>query len=147
MSMAPSRHHEGSQKSMLESLPRRRIRLHHDPHVPPHILSHLTRVIPPDRSGLWCAARMPLATFVCHSVHGMKKRRKSCADTTTRRSTKRPLFCPRGSAPPLIPSRRNKLCFLVYKSFMISIVLFCRFNKIHLHSLKMKIANFDRDQA
>jgi hypothetical protein len=58
--------------------------------------------------GSWSAAKIPPVMFRPLFVPGMKRRKKSCADITTKRSTKHPLSFPLGPAPPLELSRRIK---------------------------------------
>ncbi|KIV97879.1 spermidine synthase [Exophiala mesophila] len=48
----------------------------------------------PARLDSWFVARTPLATSRSLSAHGPPRRKRSCADTTTRRSTKPASSCP-----------------------------------------------------
>jgi hypothetical protein len=99
MPMAPSRHHERSQKGMSKRVPYRRICIHHNPHVhSPHFPANLD--ILRDKLDSWYAARTQREMFLCRSVRGMRKRRKSCVGIITRRSTLRHSYCQPGYEVP-----------------------------------------------
>ena len=59
------------------------------------MLIPLSQLILQARSALWSAARMPTETWRNRFEHGLRKRRRSCANTTARRSTRRRSYCPR----------------------------------------------------
>jgi hypothetical protein len=89
-------------------LPRRRICIHHHPHVLASDCGANLAILQ-GKLGSWFAARMHPGMFLTQRVRGMRRRKKSCVDIIIKRSTKQRLYCLHGSGVRCERSRKSKV--------------------------------------